>query len=218
MEMTRNSISYELRDQALELLPEKAIYWKNESTLIVADLHLGKISHFRKAGIAVPMEAASDGLTRLELLINSIPISKVLILGDLFHSDMNREWEDFVDLLYRNQSVEFQLVMGNHDILSHHHYQRIPMSIFEERMEKGPFLFTHDAEEHDTLYNMHGHIHPAVRLHGKARQSMRFPCYYFMPNRAILPAFGTFTGNYTLQQTIEDDVFIIASDKVMKLE
>ena len=33
--------------------------WENTNTLLVADIHLGKITHFRKAGIAVPAAAIS---------------------------------------------------------------------------------------------------------------------------------------------------------------
>jgi len=212
------TITYTIADQELELLPERAIYWKAQSTLIVADLHIGKVSHFRKAGIAIPMEAAEDCLIRLETLINSFDVKKLLILGDLFHSHMNKEWDDFVDLICRNPHIEFQLVMGNHDILDSKHYQRIPLSIYEEIYELGPFLFSHDATRHESLYNIHGHIHPAVRLHGKGKQSIRLQCYFFGPNQAILPAFGTFTGNHTLKQSVSDNVFVIVGDKVMKLE
>ena len=40
----------------LELLPQKAI--KIEEDLLIADVHLGKIRHFRKVGIALPANAA----------------------------------------------------------------------------------------------------------------------------------------------------------------
>lgn len=218
MQIAKNSISYSILDQELELLPERAVYWKQQETLIVADLHIGKVSHFRKAGIAIPIEAAEDCLIRLESLINSFSAKKLLILGDLFHSHINKEWDDFVDLIYRNPHVEFQLVMGNHDILETKQYERIPMSIYEESYALGPFLFTHDAVNHDSLYNIHGHIHPAVRLFGKAKQSIRLQCFFFGPRQAVLPAFGTFTGNHTLQHEEADNVFVIVEDKVMKLD
>ena len=40
--------------ERLVLLPEKAVFWPSEKTLIVADLHLGKTAAFRAAGIGVP--------------------------------------------------------------------------------------------------------------------------------------------------------------------
>jgi len=41
----------------IRLLPEKAIFLREEQVLIVADLHFGKINHFRQAGLPVPKSA-----------------------------------------------------------------------------------------------------------------------------------------------------------------
>ena len=45
--------------EQLVLLPEKACWLPQHQALLLADLHLGKVSHFRKSGIAVPA-AAND--------------------------------------------------------------------------------------------------------------------------------------------------------------
>ncbi len=208
----------QIGDESLELLAEKAIYWEAQSALILSDIHLGKISHFRKAGIAVPANAALDSLDVLERLVNSYPLQDVYILGDLFHSYMNKEWDMFVDFLYRNDGIQFHLVKGNHDILSGDAYQRIPMVIHEVTFELGPFIFSHEPLQNPTKFNIHGHIHPAVRINGKAKQSIRLPCYYFTQSHGILPAFGKFTGNYTLDYKVADSVFLIAGERVMKME
>ena len=34
-----------------------AIFWKEKDTLLLADIHLGKVGHFRKSGIPVPRKA-----------------------------------------------------------------------------------------------------------------------------------------------------------------
>ena len=47
----------ELAGEAILLLPRKAIFVIDKQCLIISDLHLEKINHFRKAGIAVPMAA-----------------------------------------------------------------------------------------------------------------------------------------------------------------
>lgn len=212
------SCLFELRDEELVLLPEKAIYWKSRAAIILSDIHLGKISHFRKAGIGLPAKAAHDSLLFLERLINSLPLQHVYILGDLFHSHINAEWEHFVDFLYRNQAIQFHLVKGNHDILAGNEYHRVPMAIHEETLEIGPFIFSHEPIKSPAKFNIHGHIHPAVRIKGKARQSLRLPCFFFTNSHGILPAFGIFTGHYTLDYSLADSVFMIAGDKVIKLE
>jgi len=216
--LAKKSCLFDLKDEKLELLPEKAIFWQRQEALILSDTHLGKISHFRKAGIGVPKEAAVDSLLMLERLVNSYRIKDVYILGDLFHSYKNEEWDHFVDFLYRNGQIQFHLVMGNHDILSGSDYERIPMSIHEKTLELGPFVFSHEPLIETEKYNIHGHIHPAVRIKGKAKQSVRLPCFYFTETHGILPAFGIFTGNYTLDYKLADSVFMIAGSRVMKVE
>ena len=44
----------------LELLPEKAVLIPSEKIMIIADLHLGKIEHFRAPGINLPLAAATQ--------------------------------------------------------------------------------------------------------------------------------------------------------------
>jgi metallophosphoesterase superfamily enzyme len=48
----------EIRDNHFDLLIQKAIFWQEKQTLLIGDLHLGKITHFRKEGIAIPQIAA----------------------------------------------------------------------------------------------------------------------------------------------------------------
>ena len=78
-----------------QLLPQRAIWWPLRSMLIVSDLHLGKAAHFRKHGIAVPNAVNADTLQRLDQLITQFKPRNVLVLGDLFHSEENEEWQEF---------------------------------------------------------------------------------------------------------------------------
>lgn len=45
--------------------PERCLLWEEQNTLIVADLHLGKSGHFRKAGIGIPQSIYKADLQRL---------------------------------------------------------------------------------------------------------------------------------------------------------
>ena len=44
------------------LLPDKCMFWKEHNSLILADLHIGKAGHFRKAGIPIPSHIHIDDL------------------------------------------------------------------------------------------------------------------------------------------------------------
>ena len=46
-----------------------AIFWQDKSILLVSDVHFGKVSHFRKHGIAIPVKTISENFNRLNILI-----------------------------------------------------------------------------------------------------------------------------------------------------
>jgi DNA ligase-associated metallophosphoesterase len=212
-------LNFNLLAQDLLLLPQKAIYWKQEKTLIVADVHLGKAGHFRKAGIAVPQQVNHDDLDCLSKLISEHKAKKILFLGDLFHSDMNADWHSFAFWRKSFASVNMQLVIGNHDIIKEHYYHDLDVSTFHE-LQLGPFLMLHHPqsnaclEQHDH-YVFCGHIHPGVKLLGKGRQSVTLPCFAFSKQQAILPSFGKFTGKVAMRHQPADNVFGILEGKVI---
>ncbi|WP_417600244.1 ligase-associated DNA damage response endonuclease PdeM [Owenweeksia hongkongensis] len=202
-------------NQTLQLLPEKAIYWEDQKALLIADTHFGKVTHFRKAGMAIPEQAAHRNLNTLQQLITEYKPEKVLFLGDLFHSEMNTEWLLFKELLLEFPNVEFTLIQGNHDILHKHSYDNTAMKVIRE-LNLGPYNFTHEPEEHPSLYNLSGHLHPGVRMQGKGRQSMRLPCFYFGKKNGVLPAFGEFTGLHIMSPKKDDHIFIISGKVVQQ--
>ncbi len=205
----------------LELHPHAAAYWPARDTLLVADLHLGKATHFRRHGIAVPDYVQHETLDKLSGLLLDFAPARLLVLGDLFHSDYNPEWEDFADLRLGFQHVAFGLVLGNHDRLTAHQYAKYGIHVEEEPYDEGPFRFSHHplaAEESiPGQYNLAGHVHPAAALYGPRGDRLRLPCFYFGQADGLLPAFGSFTGNYTVSPRRGDRVFVIAEDKVLNV-
>jgi len=208
----------EILDELFILFPQKAIFWKSQDTLLISDLHLGKINHFRKAGIPVPAKANDHNLEVLVDLIGLCHPEKIICLGDLFHSHYNAEWEVFGELVNHFSSINFQLVQGNHDIMGRYQYSRKGIEVHDS-LQIGKFLLTHHPLETvpDGFYNIAGHLHPGVSLRGKGRQALTLPCFYFSERQAFLPAFGKFTGLAKIAPRKEDRVFIVAENKVMSV-
>lgn len=187
--------------------------------LLVADLHFGKINHFRKSGIAVPPKANERNTELLIDLLNKSKPEKAIFLGDLFHSHYNEEWETLGQVLKHFSACTFELVRGNHDIMSALQYERNKIKVIEGELELGPFVLTHEPlkEKRKSFYNLAGHIHPGVSLYGKARQAMTLPCFYFGEHQGILPAFGSFTGVARIHPQKGDKVFVLADGKILKV-
>ncbi len=203
----------------LTLHPAKAIWWEATNTLLIADTHFGKVSHFRKAGIAIPNDAMLQDFAKLQYLLDEFEVERVLFLGDLFHSEHNKEWDLLGQVLKKYPAVSFELIVGNHDILTPENYQQNGLKVHWEQLEEPPFLFTHEPIEQweGPLYNLCGHIHPGVKLRGAARQGIRLPCFYFSAHQGILPAFCELAGCYILKPKRQDDVFIVVEEEVVKV-
>lgn len=213
-------LPYRILDNNFLLSSCKTAFWEEEKALICSDLHLGKTGHFRKSGIAVPQTVLKEDLQRLFSAIQFYKAEQVIIVGDLFHSDMNLEHDLFLRWRESIPHIAFHLVKGNHDILKHTWYEQAKIEIHKKNLRRGKFVFTHDinhcetGEEH---YCFSGHIHPGVTLSGLGRQSASMPCFFFRKEYAILPAFGKFTGIYPMKPAATDDVFLLFENRIMKL-
>lgn len=210
-----------IRGEKLWLHPEKGIFWEARSTLLVADLHLGKGAHFRKAGIPVPLGVTDRNFTRLEQMLSDYQPKTVLLLGDIFHSDHNHVWELFKSFIASWPAISFELVPGNHDILSEQDYQGTALKIQPCYFVSPPFSFSHypqaPEEIRPELYNFSGHLHPCVSLQSGQRNSLKLPCFYFGTDQAILPAFGEFTGCAEVAVKEGDQIFVLADDEVVAI-
>lgn len=205
----------QIKHQNFELHPSGALFWKEKSAVMISDVHLGKVSHFRKYGAAIPVKAIEKNFELLDTVIAHFCPKIICFLGDLFHSYLNSEWrlfENWVQL----KSEEIILVSGNHDIISPLKYENLGVRVVAEILLDG-FLLTHHPEERIGLFNFSGHIHPAVRLKGTGRQSLRLPCFFKSKNQMILPAFGAFTGSHVLKKNNSHEVYAIADSSIIKL-
>ncbi len=124
--------------------PNRCLFWEEENTLILSDLHFGKTGHFRKEGIAVPQHVYKEDLQRLFATIQHFNARQLIIVGDLFHSHANKELEWFRRWRSDLSGIVIQLVKGNHDILHDQWYRDADMTVWDEELEINGFCFRHD--------------------------------------------------------------------------
>lgn len=203
-------------NERMHLLAEKAIRLPDYDMLLIADLHFGKVEHFRKNGFGVPAGASDADFVRFKNLVRKADARHVVFLGDLFHSDFNNAWRSFENVLEELDEFDFTLVIGNHDILDEDRYRQLHIC---HQLEIGGLILTHEPMEViiENRYNLCGHIHPGVRLKGRGRQNLRLPCFYFGKHTGILPAFGSFTGLHVLKPLADDVVYVVEGENVIKV-
>lgn len=203
----------QIRKQSFKMHFSGTLFWEEKSMLLISDVHLGKVSHFRKFGAAVPQAAVQKNFDMMDTAIDYFKPKTLVFMGDLFHSSLNKEWEIFEDWV-RRKSIEIILISGNHDIISPLKYETLLIKVVPEIL-LDTFLLTHHPEEREGFFNFSGHIHPAIKLSGLGRQSVRLSCFYKTDHQMILPAFGEFTGTYTLEPCNGCEVFALLGDAVL---
>ncbi len=209
-----------IRGEAITLSSKRALYWKREQALIIADVHLGKPAHFRQSGIPVPSGLLTADLDRLTKLIAQFQPRQLIVVGDMFHhQDYNIDITTFADWRNLFDGLKIILVQGNHDRLKPLQYLHMDIELYKPNLTIGPFQFVHEVKEgNEHFFSISGHIHPGVLLRGRAKQGMRLPCFAMNENQLVLPAFSLFTGLDTSYCIDECEFYAIAGEKVFKVK
>lgn len=219
--MTR-LLSHIIKDEHFILSSERSLFWESQRTLIVADLHVGKTGHFRKAGINIPQSVYKDDLHRLLAQILFFKAEKLIIVGDLTHSIANLEMDLFRKWRKDFPLLEVHLAKGNHDILDNAWYKEADIEVHNDPYQINQFVFVHDIvkskkELTTDQFVFSGHVHPVIVISGRGKQSLRFPCFYFSKTYSILPAFSRFTGGYRISPEEGDKVFALGDGEIMEI-
>lgn len=210
----------EIHGEHLRLLPERALYWERMNMLLIADLHLGKAATFRAYRVPLPEGNAATDLDRLTQALTRTDARSLLILGDLIHAAKGRDEQTlqiFHDWRTQHEELDIMLVRGNHD-------QRAgdPPAAWNIRSVDAPaplanFVLSHLPLEPDSGYAIAGHLHPAVQLKGKARQTLKLPCFLFGAHCGILPAFGSFIDHSIIRPRAGERIYAIADQHILEI-
>lgn len=224
------SASIRWAGETLTLLPERAVHWPAAATLFITDPHFGKAATFRSAGIPIPTGSTQQDLARLDALLSETRAQRLVILGDFFHAKAGRSDPVLASLATwraRWPNLEITLVRGNHDQHAGAPPAAWAIQTVLEPFALPPFVCCHhplslDALTPDALdpvdgYVLAGHLHPQIVLRGTGRAAMRMPCFWFGEKQALLPAFGSFTGGYTVKPGATDRVFVVGPGRVMEV-
>lgn len=193
---------------SLILLAEGAAYDREARTLFVADLHIGKSTIFREAGLAIPDGPDETNLARLSSLVTGTKVKTLFILGDVFHARARGVERTLADWHERHPKLRCCVVPGNHD-------RRIPWrewlpaaEILREGECVGAMRVAHFPPEKSDVLTLCGHLHPGIAIGRPRQRKLRLPCFWQRRNALVLPAFGEFTGLQIIDREPGDQVWI----------
>ncbi|MEJ8570969.1 ligase-associated DNA damage response endonuclease PdeM [Microbaculum marinum] len=169
-----------------------AIWWPEESMLIVADLHLEKGSSIAGRGALLPPYDTAATLARLAAVVGRLAPRTVVCLGDSFHDVRagGRLPEPYRRALGEMQRrCDWLWIAGNHDPARP---DNVAGDWYDE-LAVGGLVLRHEPDPRSPDGEIAGHLHPAakVRLRGRG---VRRRCFAGDGRRLVMPAFGAFTG------------------------
>lgn len=187
--------------ETVHLLPAPALWWPAQRVLFVADVHLGKAASYRALGQPVPGGTTQRNLARLDDVMAWCAPAQLVFLGDLLHAREARTatlLQSVAAWRARHAHVTMTLVRGNHDSRAGDPPASLDIAVVDEPWRIGPFAACHHPQTHASLFVLAGHLHPVCRLRGPGRDQLRMRCFVQTPGQAVLPAFGEFTGGWTV--------------------
>ena len=209
-------IEITIRNQRVLLSAERTAFFSDQSTLVLADLHLGKAGHFRKNGLPIPQNVSIKDVDRLFSQIDLYSPQHVVVAGDFFHAQLNNEVKLIQHQISNYNHVHFHLVRGNHDRWHNERYEKLGFQLWNDHYAiHDEIIVRHEAITEDVQFQISGHIHPGIILEGRGRQYMRLPCFHYNDNTLILPAFSLFTGLDTKFELENQKSVVICEGEVM---
>jgi len=180
-----------------------ALFWEDQSLLVVSDLHLEKGSSFATRGTLLPPFDTAATLGRLAAVIARHDPHMVIALGDSFH---DRTAHDRLSGTDREALAAVQArrdwiwISGNHD-------PALPSDlggVVASEVAIGPIVFRHEPT--GAFGEIAGHLHPKARVATRGR-SMERRCFASDGERAVMPAFGAYTGGLSIRDVAFSKIF-----------
>ncbi len=182
-----------------------ALYWPEERLLVVADLHFEKGSSYAARGVLLPPYDTAATLARLGGLIAHYAPRAVIALGDSFHDGGGPERvmpADRAALFALQRGRDWFWIAGNHD-------PEPAGNIgggFAAELGIGALTFRHEPMVEAPDGQICGHLHPVARVARRGRSVGR-RCFATDGRRAVIPAFGAYTGGLNIRDRAFAEIF-----------
>ena len=180
-----------------------ALFWQEQSLLVVSDLHLEKGSSFAARGVLLPPYDTVATLSRLAAVIARHDPRSVIALGDSFHDRKAHERlapADRQAVAALQARRDWIWIAGNHD-------PALPRDIggvVASEVAVGGIVFRHEPT--GAAGEIAGHLHPKARVTTRGR-TMERRCFASDGMRAVMPAFGAYTGGLSIRDAAFQKIF-----------
>ena len=217
--MSNRTIDFAGRKMILH--PSGSIFWPDQATLIVGDLHFEKASWYHHTGQFLPPYDSGVTLKKLETVMSEFFPRRLILLGDVFHD--NAAWyrmaqtdqEHLAKLLEGRETI---YVNGNHDL-----NVTLPSQFSGLMYSLAGVTFRHIMDTNDQGPEISAHFHPIAIVKYRGTR-IRRACFVHKKNRILLPAFGALTGGLDVNdpalKTFQDlgtQLYLLGSEAIFNI-
>lgn len=175
------------------------MYWPEEKTLVIGDLHLGYENMLSEQGTSIPLRQLKETkeiLERVFAKLDNEKVEKIILLGDIKHyfgGILKQEYEDFKELVKffeeKVKNVKIIVTKGNHDKIFESFIEK--NVTFVDYLVEKEILFLHGDDKsvkicYDLIKSKKiklivvGHFHPAYVLKEKRGiKQEKYKCFLY---------------------------------------
>ena len=180
-----------------------ALFWEEQSLLVVSDLHLEKGSSFAARGVLLPPYDTVATLSRLAAVIARHDPRMVIALGDSFH-DRARMSGCPRRIATPSRRCRRGATGSGYRAITIRHCRRISAAWSRPKSRSDAIAFRHEPT--GAFGEIAGHLHPKARVPTRGR-SMERRCFACDGERAVMPAFGAYTGGLSIRDAAFAKIF-----------
>jgi len=198
-----------INGEACVLRCSGALWVVEHRVLIASDLHLEKGSAFAARGQMLPPYDSPATIAKLEAEVEALDPKTVVLLGDSFHDSKaisRMTASDGARLAAMARERTWIWLEGNHDLKALAGALDTLTGQVVTTLEVGGLRLIHEPQPGEHKGEVAGHLHPCATVVAYAR-GVRRPCFVTDGCRAILPAFGAFTGGLDVRDPAIADLF-----------
>ncbi|MBI1292013.1 hypothetical protein GC173_12345 [bacterium] len=210
-----------LADQTFELLPQRALFWFEQRTLVISDPLFSRSTAFPSADVPYPNTAKASALNRLTTLLNFFEPELLIILGDVLDPADAEDPELQEGLIYwRRQFSETSFFRIHNGVASSRDFlEDFQLKESRESQHLAPFEF-HLAKVASKGFVIAGRPHPALKfLDRREGTGVKASCFHLQSASLTLPGFCSAASATAASISPKDGdrVFIIGPNEVVEI-
>lgn len=184
------------------------IYLRDESAVVVSDLHLGFEEEMNLHGLFLPKLQRDHIEKMVDKILDRYNPEKLIINGDFKHEfsrNLPQEWQDIIHFIdrYKDQ-VKLIFVRGNHDNYLLTILKRKGIEMVETFETERYYIYHGDRDRSLRKITILGHEHPSLVLRDQVGGTFKIPAFIYneQSNIIVTPAMSFFSSGTDVTESL----------------